>query len=698
MSKGFDWQTEQDAEKALAAWDVPAQPPPQQDKRFNFGKFGRHWRLITVVAVLSIVVGAVVWRQVSQRAEAAMQVIQADVVSSYNLTHTAAENGDEELFRSLLSGRDTSWTQANLFLFQRNQLFDRTSLGLLAEPVSLPFTLPQESDEQAADEATVDVSFSPDLTEAEVVAVRPFTVLNPGQAIETETVLLRQTALYRRGSQHWLLSPPLNEYWGAWQTIEEERLTLLVPQRDVELGARLAADLDDILARACRELADLNCPSGWQVTLRLESEPYVLRDMAESSIRSASDGVVELPTPTLVGLPVEGDEEQAEAGYQALLQGYAAQLLRASLAELLDYECCRQLLIYNALVDYQLGQLGLQHWPVSEAEYRRVLDERVRIQDMQLLWRVSEDTAHSYQGENWPSSLYTLLDFLLRTLPESSPAQMIRYLERSEFFDAWFEQILADQPDEENSNLLRTDLDRAWWLAAFQAGAGTAPVAVDLPAQELYMTCTSLDDPEGAELSTILHYLPDSGSFQEVYQTEGYAWPMLLPGAEQLLLQRFSPREQEWGLTLWSSDRLQPLVSETSQVRGTFGETDPSGRFLVVYVFNDEREGIEVERYDLSECADGNCAAVGLPGFVYWSPEGERAIYVEAEGNTFPSVVAVGNKRWNLTNEFTVVSAEPLFLGSGTLADADELQPIGEGYSPFWLSEDEYGYIRSNRP
>lgn len=697
MSKDFDWQTEEEAEKAWAGWDEPSQPPPQPDKGFDFSYLRRHWRLIVVVGVLSIIVGVVVWRQVSQRAEAALQIIQADVVSSYNLTHTAAQNGDEELFRSLLSGRNTGWTQANLFLFQHNQLFDRTSLGLEAEPVSLPFTMPQEPDEQAADEATVEVSLSPDLTEAEVAAVRPFTVLNAGRTAGAETVLLRQTAVYRRGSQHWLLSPPLNEYWGESLTIEGERLTLIVPERDVAIGTRLAADLDDILIRACNELTDLNCPSGWQIALRLNGDPAVLRDLAETPFRLASRGVVELPTPTLVGLPVEDNEAQAEAGYQALLRGYAAQLLRTTTADLLGYNCCQQVIIYNALVDYQLSQLGLQPWPVSQADYRRVLDQRVRVQDMQSFWRVSDNAFDYYEGENWPSSLYTLLDFLLRTLPESSPAQMIRYLERSEFFDTWFEQILADQPSEENSDLLRTDVDRAWWLAAYQAGAETAPAAVDLPAQELYMTCTSLDDPEGAELSTVLHYAPDSNTWQEVYRTEGYAWPVLLPGAEQLLLQEFSPREQQWGLTLWRGDRLQPLVNETSQARLTFGETDPAGRFLVAYAFDDELQQIEVELYDLDECADGNCAAVDLPGFVHWSPEGEHTIYEEADGNIFPSVVSVGNRRWNLTNEFAVVSAAPLFLGMDTIPDADELQPIGEGYSPFWLSEDEYGYIRAIR-
>jgi hypothetical protein len=61
-----------------------------------------------------------------------------------------------------------------------------------------------------------------------------------------------------------------------------------------------------------------------------------------------------------------------------------------------------------------------------------------------------------------------------------------------------------------------------------------------------------------------------------------------------------------------------------------------------------------------------------------------------------PTVIAPGNGRWTITNEMTFIETLPLFLGSGIAPDAGELQAIGEGYSPFWLSGSEYGYIRVN--
>lgn len=694
MSNGFDWQTEDEAEKAWAGWDDPQQPTPPPPKGFNIRSLGRYWRLIAVVSTLSIIAGLVIWRQVSQRAEATMQAIRADVVSSYNLTHTAAASGDEELFRSLLSGRDSGWTQANLFLFQQNQLFDRPQMGLRANPANLPFTLPTEADEQAADQSTVEIELSPDLIQAEVVAVRPFTLLTHEQAAAAEPVLLRQTSLYRRGSQHWLLSPPLNEYWGEWQAIEGERLTVLVPERDLAIGERLAADLDQLLHRACAELADLDCPGAWHITLRLEGDPALLREMAEQSVRPSPNSVIELPAPTLVGLPVEDNEAQAEVGYQALLRGYGDQLLRASIGDLLGYDCCRDVLVFNALVDYQLSQLGLRPWPVNEATYQRVLDERVRQTDLERLWRAADDTLYpyTYTDENWPASLYAFIDYLLGALPDSSPAEMIRHLNDSNNFNTWLEGVLADQPDQETTTLLRAGLDRAWWLAAYQAGSETA--AAELPPQALYLICTSLDDPEGTELSTMLSYIPERDEWQEVYRTDGFAWPVLLPGKTRLLLQGFSPAEQQWGLEMWQNGEARPLANWTTQARITFGEIDPGERYLTVYIFNDTLQRIEPMLYDLDACQDGECAITELPGYVRWSPDGENAIYMEADGSIFPTTIAVDNSRWNMTNEFGIVGSASLFLGKSANQDENGLEPIGEGYSPFWISADTYGYIQ----
>jgi hypothetical protein len=56
--------------------------------------------------------------------------------------------------------------------------------------------------------------------------------------------------------------------------------------------------------------------------------------------------------------------------------------------------------------------------------------------------------------------------------------------------------------------------------------------------------------------------------------------------------------------------------------------------------------------------------------------------------------VTIGNRRWSFVSEFVFSASTSLFLGTGIESDADQLQAIGEGYAPFWLDENEYGYIR----
>src|SRR5690606_38055800 len=98
----FEWQTEEDHR-----WDEePAPPKPPKRGR-------RRWPWLVLATVL--VVGTAVfllYNQINQRVEAATDDIEADLVASYAVLQQAAQNKDENLFNSLLSGRDPAWSLA----------------------------------------------------------------------------------------------------------------------------------------------------------------------------------------------------------------------------------------------------------------------------------------------------------------------------------------------------------------------------------------------------------------------------------------------------------------------------------------------------------------------------------------------------------------------------------------------------------
>ena len=205
MSGNFDWQTEEDDRRAQTNWDEPTEPqrPPPTRRPLP-------WRLIAVVTVLVAAVGGIIWWRIDRQIDDTLQAFRTDVIASHNLIQRAAADGDEEIFRSALSGRVPAWTAGELDVFNAGLFADRAPFGLTPAEGSLPVILDPPDEEAAAGESVADIAFSPDLNEAIVTVNQPFR-----QEGTTETIVLQQTAVFRRGDSRWLLAPPLEEFWGC---------------------------------------------------------------------------------------------------------------------------------------------------------------------------------------------------------------------------------------------------------------------------------------------------------------------------------------------------------------------------------------------------------------------------------------------------------------------------------------------------
>ncbi len=82
-------------------------------------------------------------------------------------------------------------------------------------------------------------------------------------------------------------------------------MTLVYPARDRDIGARLAGDLDKLLAEMCNRLDTQVCPPGLHVRLKLETDPSSLADGRDLANRFSGSVQLELPAPTLTGLPLD---------------------------------------------------------------------------------------------------------------------------------------------------------------------------------------------------------------------------------------------------------------------------------------------------------------------------------------------------------------------------------------------------------
>lgn len=690
MSSNFEWQTEDDDRRTQSGWDEPPDPiPSRQGRRIP-------WRLLAAVTVLMAAVGGIIWWRVDQRIDATMQAFRTDVIASHNLIQRAAAEGDEEVFRSTLSGRAPSWTTGEIELFRQQLFVDRAPLGLTPAEGSLPAILTAPDEEAAADERAAAIEFSPDLTEAIVTVDQPYVVGGAGLGTvggPADTIVLQQTHVFRRGDTRWLLAAPLAEFWGDWLTYEGESLNLIYPARDQAIAERLAADLDGEIERLCATLEEIDCSADLHLTVRFDTDPAVLAALAEpmGALRRAQEreDILELPTPTLVGLP-PADEAQGEPAYRALRDGYARHLLGAVVAQVVSWQCCHDALAFDVLMEYQLAQLGLFEWPITAADHERVLASRLRLSDLTTLLRGGLP-ADPTDEEMW--QLHVAVDFLINGIPGTSAADMQRTLGRSRNFSGFLNRVLTIS--ELDQMAIPTDLDLAWWLYAYGGPLATSDPATVPTDEDLYLSCTAVDGNQSTDISRLLRYRPDAAQWDEMYRLEGFIWMSSLADPATLLMQEFALNSEQWRTNIWRDGAIAPAFVPTDDSYGiSFGETDPTGRKLMAYTFNAGTEDVRGLVVDLDDCDEG-CATQSVPGRPYWSPDGQWAIYMGDRAGYPENVMLTSNGRNIFLQTEQDPSPQPLALGPGdATVNPRELVELGQGRAPFWIDERTFGYIR----
>ena len=303
----FDWQTEED--------DWEDGPDTAVTDASSSRK---NWRKISLITLgllgLFIFSAAVLFWQVQRRTEAATDNLTEGLLATHALLQKSALSADSDLFQLALFPA-TEWREVQEALLARQLLWNRSSLGLWLDLESF----------DPEDTSLVDIDYAPDLQSAEVTAVLPYVFMDEDGVLAP--MALQRTAFYRQLNGGWLYAPFPVDFWGEAVEINGRNFTVEVPARDAEIAARLAQDLDDLVDEACG-LSILICSAGLQAEINFLIEPesaFIFnRNFQSRSIYRADTGrilQINLPTPTLIGLPVD------EIGYQALYRGYAAQLI-----------------------------------------------------------------------------------------------------------------------------------------------------------------------------------------------------------------------------------------------------------------------------------------------------------------------------------------------------------------------------------
>ncbi len=430
-------------------------PPPAADKEWR----GRRYLWLALAAVLLVGLGAIVGqlagRQIDERAE----LLISEVEASYATILDAAGNRDGELFSTFLSGSEPEWVVAQQVLASRGLFLDRSAFGLTLEgdPAALGDTPPT-------------ITLSPDLLSAELSRPVTYTV-DIGNAL-TETVTLEQTVVFRRGEDRWLYAPPEADFWGATLTDRGRYLTISYPERDATVGRRLARELDAKLIEYCATPQIGGCPADLEMEIVLSTDPSTIVAASDLLGRWQLNDPVQLPAPSLAGVPED------EAAYRALYRGYASQLIAALAGDLAGWRCCDSGLYYSTLLAAQLRKLGLRPWPLTPADYARFAENPEELDNLEALWRGS--TIDSPPENVWQP--YVLVEFLTEEIGAMPILMMQRMLMSNPNQDywTWLSQVTGDrygtQQDFER-DLLRFAASRA----PERPSAAAAPPVVQKP-------------------------------------------------------------------------------------------------------------------------------------------------------------------------------------------------------------------------
>jgi hypothetical protein len=300
MKTQYHWQTEDEHVSGSEPDLQPATPPYNKNRSLLF---------VTLFLLGAFLLLLVFFQR---RALSREEIVIRDVIATSNTLEQAIMRNDVELFTNLLSRDDSNWFLSQRRLFLSHRLTGREALGLW-----------NSTPQPASQVADLDANWR----EARVSLVRDYEFYSP-EGI-TQTISLEQTQYYRLQGENWLYAHPNDDYWGERKTLSTDRLVVSYPARDEAIIRRIVFDLEESIAAICtlngvHKPANVSdeCGNEYPISLEFDSGVDSLIRIADPNQPALIGRIFTLPTPSLVGLPMD------DSSYQALFRGYTDRILR----------------------------------------------------------------------------------------------------------------------------------------------------------------------------------------------------------------------------------------------------------------------------------------------------------------------------------------------------------------------------------
>ncbi len=612
---GLEWRTLEDEEGRVQE-EAPEVVPRAPQRR------GRKRWLSALVALL--LVAGVIWAVryvLLERLDAFAATVEADVLSMHDIVQQAERDRDGALFGSMISSDYPNWGRTQKEMLLSGARWDRPYFDL---------TLAHGPDEKPPTGTVEDIVFTSDWRMATVTLAFPY--VRP----DGTPVNLHQIVTYRDEATGWALVPAYPSFWGEKQTFTGRYLTVEYPERDAPTVERLAREWDEMLAAVCEELDGLRCRRTWKLEVELSTESGPLARMAEQSSRGplwkgmshasptnggAGGSGLKLPTPSLIGSPVD------EAGYQAVRAGYAPLIVGGGIADIVGWRCCEKIVFFRALLDKQLSRLGLKPWPLTASDYEEILQGSIH--DVTSLHWVYLQRSYNNINPQLQKIVYSIVDFILVSNPERSPASLQRLLLRFDTYRPWLLNALPFDRNQTGQGSYGRWIQKEWIHYADQQLAVDAAPSTAWPEQDLQLLCTA-ERFNGAHL---YRYDLQTDEFIQENSDGSFRLMYSLPDDDGVLLQRLSERAAASGsqIQFWRQGRAQNVTYRTGNV--TLFEVETMADGMLFYTYDTRRRPpIRFNYLNQAECDRGACAIRSLDGLPAWPPDRERTVVSRGDG------------------------------------------------------------------
>ena len=304
MSSRFDWLSDDES-----SWEPELANPSSESKRRRKRSISR---ILLALALIVVPAGIIILLSLNRTIDSTNERVTADVIAAHNLVKKAVNNGDIDLFDTMISSNHENWHRIQLKLFRHQLIVDRDSFGLV-----IPSNSTAELENYPAR-----VELSPDLDSAEVIDYQPY--LSQVVSAEPIPILLEKSSFYEHNGEGWIVAPipDPDAYWGDWLKVRFGPLSVTYPARDEDYIERLGKDLAALVQLVCAH-ESINCPVDFTLRLLFARDLDSLMRLNDNyRTLGLSSGYaayrIVLPAPSLIGIPTN------ESGYRALFHGYGS--------------------------------------------------------------------------------------------------------------------------------------------------------------------------------------------------------------------------------------------------------------------------------------------------------------------------------------------------------------------------------------